>query len=173
VDPGAVWTAAVLRAGDYPEHGWTMGPVDRFGMLDRGALDDVDDWPAVHRYLNRLLAALDELVEYASDKYGAVRVGIEVPGVPTGWQPGNKPKYNRLPLNEWVLPKLVTAGVLAVYPQARLVLPDKLGRRPAGEYPREVRGSRPPSWGPNEHPKRERDHERAAYDVAGLAMTQP
>lgn len=65
------------------------------------------------------------------------------------------------------------AAVLGAYPTARPVQPDHLGRRPAGEYPVELRGTRPPSWGPCEARGGERDHERAAYDVAGLAMTQP
>ena len=38
VDPGQTWTAAVLRIGDHAEHGWTMGPVDKFGTVRRDAL---------------------------------------------------------------------------------------------------------------------------------------
>lgn len=172
VDPGQTWTAAVLRVGDWADHGWTMGPVDRSGQLDRGALNDVDDWGALARYVQRLTRALDDLVEYAISKYGSVRVGIEVPVVPTGWQPGST-RQNRLPMRDWLVPRHVAAAVLGAYPNARLVLPDGHGRRPAGEYPQEMRGARPPGWGPNETPKRERDHERAAYDVAGQAARMP
>lgn len=148
VDPGQKWTAAVLRVGDFAEHGWTVGPVNRNGLPDR--------------------AALDELVEYAAEKHGAVRVGIEVPRVPIGWTPGAYSKFNRMRAVDWILPKQVAAAVLGAYPESRLVLPDHLGRRPASEYPRELRGARPPGWGPNEARKGERDHERAAYDIAGL-----
>jgi hypothetical protein len=172
VDPGAVWTAAVLRVRDQAVHGWTIGPLDRFGLPARRALSDPDDWAALHRYLARVIDNLDELVDYARRHYGAVRVGIETPKVPVGYQPGSG-KYNRLPLVVWLVPKLVTAGVLAVFPDARRVLPDHLAQRPTAEYPRELRGSRPPEWGPNETPKHERDHERAAYDVAGLAASLP
>ena len=173
VDPGQTWTAAVLRVGDFAEHGWTMGPVDRFGQLERGALNEVDDWAAFSRYVDRLRRALDELVDYAVHRYGAVRLGVEVPHVPIGWRPGSNKKFNALPMRDWVVPRQVTAAVLGAYPEARLVTPDGHGGRPAGEYPAEVRGSRPHGWGPNETPRRERDHERSAYDVAGIAATMP
>lgn len=173
VDPGQKWTAAVLRVGDFAEHGWTVGPVNRNGLPDRAVLDDVDDWDSFARYIRRLLAALDDLVEYAADRHGAVRVGIEVPRVPIGWTPGAYSKFNRMRAVDWILPKQVAAAVLGAYPESRLVLPDHLGRRPAGEYPRELRGARPPGWGPNEARKGERDHERAAYDIAGLAARMP
>ncbi|RJQ70555.1 hypothetical protein D5S17_28925 [Pseudonocardiaceae bacterium YIM PH 21723] len=172
VDPGAKWTAAVLRVGDYAEHGWTMGPIDRRGVLDSAALDDVDDWYAIQRYMVKMLTGLDQLVDYATDRYGAVRVGVETPKVPVGYQPNSR-LANRLPMGEWLLPKLFTAAVIGAYPASRLVLPDKLGRRPATEYPRELRGTRPPGWGPNEARRGERDHERAAYDIAGLAAVMP
>lgn len=173
VDPGQTWTAAVLRVGDTAVHGWTMGPVDHAGTVRRDALNDVDAWDAFALYVARLVAGLDELAEYATNRWNEVRVGIEVPHVPIGWRPGSAPKFQRLPMRDWLIPRQVAAGVLGAFPQARLVQPDHLGRRPAREYPVELRGTRPATWGPCEARGGERDHERAAYDVAGLAMALP
>lgn len=174
VDPGQTWTAAVLRVGDSAVHGWTLGPVDRSGTVRRDALNDVDAWDAFGRYADRLITGLDELVEYARARWGEVRIGVEVPGVPIGWQDGGgHPKFRRLPMRDWVVPRQVAASVLGAFPHARLIQPDHLGRRPAGEYPVELRGRSPSGWGPCEARNGERDHERAAYDVAGLAMVLP
>ncbi|HEX3781314.1 MAG TPA: hypothetical protein VHX38_16760 [Pseudonocardiaceae bacterium] len=173
VDPGQTWTAAVLRVGDTAVHGWTMGPVDRSGTVIRDALNEVDNWDAFALYTARLVEGLDELADYARTRWGEVRIGIEVPGVPIGWRPGSPPKFQRLPMRDWLIPRQVAAAVLGAYPQARLIRPDHLGRRPAHEYPADLRGARPPSWGPCEARKGERDHERAAYDVAGRAMVLP
>jgi hypothetical protein len=173
VDPGQTWTAAVLRVGDTAVHGWTMGPVDQAGTVRRDALNEVDAWDAFVRYAARLVAGLDELADYATTRWGEVRVGVEVPHVPVGWRPGSAPKFQRLPMRDWLIPRQVAAVVLGAFPRARVVQPDHLGRRPAREYPAELRGTRPAEWGPCEARGGERDHERAAYDVAGLAMVLP
>jgi hypothetical protein len=150
-----------------------MGPVDRFGVVIRDALNEVDNWDAFGRYAARLVAGLDELVNYARTRWGEVRIGIEVPGVPIGYRPGSPAKFQRLPMRDWLIPRQVAAAVIGAYPDARLIRPDHLGRRPLGEYPHDLRGLRPPNWGPCEARKGERDHERAAYDVAGRAMVLP
>ena len=173
VDPGQTWTAAVLRVGDSAVHGWTMGPVDRSGTVRRDALNDVDAWDAFIRYAGRLVVGLDELAAYARSRWGEVRVGVEVPGVPIGWQSEGHPKFRRLPMRDWVVPRQVAAVVLGAFPHARLIQPDHLGRRPAHEYPAELRGRCPSGWGPCEARNGERDHERAAYDIAGRAMVLP
>lgn len=173
VDPGQTWTAAVLRTGDFAEHGWTIGPVDASGTIRRDALNEPDAWDAFALYVRRLMDALDELVEYAIRQHGEARVAVEVPGVPIGWQPGSPRKFQRLPLRDWVVPRQVAAAVLGAYPNAKPVRPDHHGRRPASAYPRELRGTRPLSWGPCEARGQERDHERAAYDVAGVGMLMP
>jgi hypothetical protein len=173
VDPGQTWTAAVLRVGDVGEHGWTMGPTDKFGVIARDALNEVDNWDAFRRYVGRLIDALDVLVDYANDRYGEVRIAVEVPHVPIGWQPGSAKKFQRLPMRDWIIPRQVASAVLGQFPEAQVVRPDGHGRRPSSEYPKELRGTRPPEWGPNETPRRERDHERAAYDVAGIGAAMP
>ncbi|WP_157985252.1 hypothetical protein [Lentzea terrae] len=173
VDPGQTWTAAVLRVGDAGVHGWTMGPVDRFGVVMRAALNEVDDWEAFARYTARLVDGLVELVDFAMAQYGEVRVAVEVPHVPIGYQPGSSKRFQKLPLRDWIIPRQVAAAVIGQFPEAKTVRPDGYGSRPASEYPQELRGKRPPSWGPNETPRFERDHERAAYDVAGVAARMP
>jgi len=174
IDPGARWTAAVLRTGDYASYGWTYGPVNRLGELDAAALSDPDDWAAFSRYAGRVLDALGQLVTEAEQHHGgAVRVAIEALHVPVGWKSVGHGRYNRLPLVDWLTPCRMVAAVLGAYPDARLVQPDQLGRRPAEDYPRELRGPRPANWGPCEARRGERDHERAAYDVAGLAAAMP
>lgn len=173
VDPGQTWTAAVLRIGTFGAHGWTIGPADRHGVIRRDALNEVDAWDAFALYIARLAEALDTLVEYAVGQYGTVRIGVEVPHVPVGWQPGSATRFQRLPMRDWIVPRQVAAAVFGLYPDAKVVRPDGFGSRPATAYPAELRGSRPAGWGPNETPRRERDHERAAYDIAGAAARMP
>jgi hypothetical protein len=151
-----------------------MGPVDKYGGIDRAALNEVDNWDAFRRYVDRLVDAMDSLVNYAEGKYGRVRVAVEVPKVPIGYQQVNGArKFQKLPLADWIIPRQVAAAIIGQYPDAKLVRPDGLGRRLADTYPKELRGTRPEGWGPNETPKRERDHERAAYDIAGVAAVMP
>jgi hypothetical protein len=163
----------VLRVGDAAVHGWTLGPVDLAGRVDRLALDNEDDWAAFIRYSARLAEALDVLVDYADARWGRVRVAVEVPRVPIGLLPGAPARYHRIPLRDWLVPRHVAAAVIGRYPTAVPVIPEGHGRHPARLYPAELRGTRPPSWGPNEARRGERDHERAAYDVAGVAARMP
>jgi hypothetical protein len=165
VDPGQTWTAAVLRIGDRAVHGWTLGPADANGTVLRAALNDPDAWDAFRAYVGRLVPALDQLADWSIRHYGRVRLAVEVPRVPRGFIAGQRQKP--IPLRDWVIPRQVAAAVLGAYPTARTVTPDGMGRRPASEYPPELRGTRPPEWGPCEARRGERDHERAAYDVAG------
>jgi hypothetical protein len=170
VDPGSKWTSAVLRVGEYGVTGWTLGPVDRLGRPDRNALNDPDDWESFSRYTNRLISHLEELVAYAEHEYGGVRIAIEVAVVPSGWQPTSRGQ-NRLPLTDVLLPRQVAAAVLGAFPNAKLVPPARYGSRSA-EVPPELKGRRQPHWGPNETVRGERDHEQAAYLVAGQGARQ-
>jgi hypothetical protein len=173
VDPGQTWTAAVLRVADFGVHGWTIGPTDQHGTVRRDLLNALDNWDAFSRYVVRLVDALDELVSYAERTYGEVRVAVEVPHVPVGFADGGARRFQRMRLCDWVMPRQVASAVLGQYPEARTVEPDGHGARPAGEYPKELRGTRPPQWGRCEAPRGDRQHERAAYDVAGVAMHLP
>lgn len=172
VDPGQTWTAAVLRVADHAVYGWTLGPPGPDGQLMPSALNKIDNWVGFGSYARRIVAALDELVEYAIREYGEVRVAVEVPHVPTGYGELAK-RPNKMPVQDWVMPRQVACVVLGAYPAAKTVTPDGFGRRPTAEYPKELRGRKPPHWGPNEARQGERDHQRAAYDVAGVAARLP
>jgi len=169
VDPGARWTACVLRLGDYAVTGWTLGPVDSAGQPDAKALDEVDDLDALGRYVDRLVDRLNSTVDEAFRLADAVRVGVESIRVPSGWRHG---RPSRVQLSDWLIPRSVVVGVRTAFPDVRLVLPGGNGR-PRDDYPAELRRRRPPGWGPNEAPRGERDHERSAYDVAGRALAMP
>jgi hypothetical protein len=76
-------------------------------------------------------------------------------------------------LVDWLVPREVTVAVAAAYPGALLVEPEDYGRRDRLQYPTELRRRRPLHWGPCEAPRGERDHERAAFDIAGAASALP
>jgi hypothetical protein len=171
VDPGARWTAGVLRAGQAALYGWTIGPRSETGVRDRTALDDPDDMAAVGRYVARVIEQIDATLDIAEARgFSRVRIGVEMIRVPVGWRHGRK---SAVSLVDWLMPRQIGVAVMAAYPNARLVLPASHGMQDRESYPAELRRRRPPGWGVNETPKHERDHERAAYDVAGAAALQP
>lgn len=168
IDPGRRWTAGVLRVGTDAVYGWTLGPVDQGGRLDPAAVDDVDDVAAWGRYMRRLLDAIEATVDRYQGQ-GPVHLACEVV-VPPG-------RRSAIALADWLVPRQIVAALVAYDPHVVLVRPDAYGRaRPVSEhYPPELwparggRGGRPPHWGPCEARRGERDHERAAYDIAGAA----
>jgi hypothetical protein len=170
IDPGSKWTAAVLRVGEYAVTGWTLGPVNRNGVLDRDALMDPDNWDAFARYVNRLISHIEELVSYAEQQYKGVRVAVEVALIPVSWQPGNRGK-SKLPLVDVLIPRQIVSAVIGAFPNARLVPPDNYSSR-SDAAPRETKGRRLSHWGPNETVRGERDHEQAAFFVAGEGARQ-
>ncbi|GAB3902543.1 hypothetical protein GCM10029964_093170 [Kibdelosporangium lantanae] len=136
VDPGQTWTAAVLRVGGQAVHGWTIGPTDKWGTVRRELLNEVDNWDAFSRYVLRLVDALDELTRYAEQTFGEVRVAVEIPHVPVGFQEAATPRrFQRMRLCDWVIPRQVAAAVLGQYPEAKIIAPDGHGSRPVEEYP--------------------------------------
>lgn len=171
IDPGARWTACVLRHGVTAVTGWTLGPVAADGSLDARAMSDVDDLEALSRYLRRVLDAVDATYGQAEQLFGTTpRVAVELTRVPLGWRNGRR---TPIPLADWLIPQRVLSALVGAYPGAALVAPDKHGRALAGDYPVELRRRRPAQWGVNEAPRGERDHERAAYDIAGCAAALP
>ncbi|RJL19281.1 hypothetical protein D5H75_40530 [Bailinhaonella thermotolerans] len=168
IDPGRRWTAAVLRVGAAAVYGWTLGPVDEAGRPAPAAADNVHDLAAWARYMARIIDAIETTIERHRELGGGpVRLAVEVVVPPGG----------RIALADWLIPRQVVAGVLAYDPHAVLIRPGGHGRaRPVTEaYPPELwparggTGGRPPAWGPCEARRGERDHERAAYDIAGAA----
>jgi hypothetical protein len=179
IDPGRRWTAGVLRVGTAAVHGWTLGPVDEVGRPSPAAADNVHDLAAFGRYMGRLV----DMIEATMDQHratGRVHLAIEVVVPPGG----------RIALADWLIPRQIVAGVLTFDPRATLIRPDAHGkahydrdgrgrlvraRTVSAHYPpalwpaKGTTGGRPSTWGPNEARRGERDHERAAYDIAGEA----
>ncbi|XVQ16365.1 hypothetical protein ACQP1W_52470 (plasmid) [Spirillospora sp. CA-255316] len=167
VDPGRRWTAGVLRVGREALHGWTVGPVDASGRPDSAAVDNAHDLVAWARYMARIVDMIEDTMARAPAG-GRVALACEVVIPPGG---------RRIALADWLVPRQIVAAVLGYDPRTVLIRPDRHGQaRPVAEhYPpalwpaKGALGGRPASWGPNEARRGERDHERAAYDIAGAA----
>lgn len=166
IDPGRRWTAGVVRVGADAVYGWTVGPVDEHGTPSPAAVDNLHDLTAWARYMARIIDAIETSMEHAPGGRMALACEVVVP-------PGG-----RIALADWLIPRQVLTGVLAYDPRTVQVRPARHGqRRPVAEhYPPPLwparnggRGGRPPHWGPSEARRGERDHERAAFDVAGEA----
>jgi hypothetical protein len=169
--------------GDDAVYGWTLGPVDEHGTPSPSAVDDADDLAAHARYITRVLDRIDQTVEWCEAEYGvSPPLAVEPVTVPFGWR---HRKTDRIALGDWLTPRTVLLAITAVYPGALIVRPGsqmtprvKYGQRHKAEpaavrpisefYPGVFVGRRPEGWGPNEARRGERDHERAAYDVAGV-----
>lgn len=166
IDPGRRWTAAVLRVGDRPVDGWTLGPVAPDGSPDPTATDDAHDVAGFARYQARILDAVETTVERHRAVTGPVWLACEVIVPPGG---------RRIAIADWLIPRQLLAGLLAYDPGMILIRANQHGKRDIAEYPPELRprrggqGGRPTTWGVNEARRGERDHERAAFDVAGAA----
>ena len=166
IDPGRRWTAGVLRVGRDALHGWTLGPTDAAGRPDAAA-DDVHDLAAFGRYMARVIDAIEDTMARAPAG-GRVALACEAVVPPGG---------RRIALGDWLIPRQIVAALVAYDPRTVLVQPDAHGQaRPVAEHyppalwPAKGRlGGRPASWGPCEARRGERDHERAAYDIAGAA----
>lgn len=167
IDPGRRWTAGVLRAEGRPVDGWTLGPVGLDGHPDPAAADDVDDVAAWARYMRRVLDVVESTIDrYRQGGGGPVHLACEVMVPPAG---------RRIALADWLIPRQLMAGLISYDPGTILIRANAHGKaRPVAEhYPPELwpakgrLGGRPASWGPNEARRGERDHERAAWDIAG------
>lgn len=169
VDPGARWSAGVLRAGDAALWGWTVGPHDHEGRPV--AIADPDDLAAVSTYADRVAEMVERTIRYA-EKAGhqRIRIAIEEVRTPIGWQYGRR---TRITLADWLTPRCVAMAIRGAWPDARWVPAARHGQRDRMAYPIELQRSRPPSWPPNEARRGERDHERAAFDIAGVGATLP
>ncbi|MDL4817211.1 hypothetical protein [Actinomadura opuntiae] len=156
----------MLRLGAEALYGWTVGPVDVSGQPSPSTADNVHDLAAFGRYMARVVQAIEESRRRAPG--GAMTVACRVVMPPFGSQ---------IPLADRLIPRQIAAGVLGRELSAMLVRADHHGnRRPIKEhYPPELRptkgptGGRPGTWGPCEARRGERDHERAAHDIAGGA----
>jgi hypothetical protein len=169
-DPGSKFTAGLLREGIYAINGFTLAlayPDDP----DPNAV--LDDHEALRVYTDRITqAGLDVWDSHLPDK--PVRVVIEAANRPT-----KVSRYGRVPLRDWVIPQRIMTAVTTCFPGAVILAPQHAGGRhkrskggtgrPADYYPPNLIGPPPPGW-LTEEPERRRDHEQAAYTLAGLAQ---
>jgi hypothetical protein len=169
-DPGSKFTAGLLREGAEAVDGFTLALAYPEGP-DRNAV--LDDHEALRAYTDRIteqgLALWDR--HYAGKP---VRVVVEA-----AYRPSTGKGRGRIPLRDWIVPKLVVAAITTCFPGAVILPPQGAGGRHkvsnggtgrlADYYPAALIGRRPATWGPNEEPRGSRDHEQAAYTLAGLA----
>jgi hypothetical protein len=171
VDPGFRWTGAVLRVDDQVVNGFTLGPVGDDGLRNPTAHDGMSAG-AMSRYVARIGGYLDQLYDLAEDVYGQPRIAIEMPTPPKG--------FRHIPLRAWLVTNNVAWAIVGRYDGVVLVPPADHGTRHqkarggdgdmAAHYPKALCRKRPSGWLPNEAPRVARDHERAAFDVAGVAL---
>lgn len=163
VDPGARWTALVLRVGRRPLYGSTLGPLNRVGAPDPAALDNPSDLAAVAQYHRSIADELDRVVNRVEREFGRLPwIAVEHNVPPVSWR--------SVKLPHWLNTYTVCTSLLTLYPGAVLVPMAKHGTGPLLTYPEALRPRmRPATWGPNHARRGERDHERAAYDIAGAA----
>ena len=173
VDPGWRWTAGVLRVDDRAINGFTLGPVDLAGKPSRKANDGMDT-AAMYAYTRRIGQYLDQLYDEAVELgYGRPLLGVEMPSAP-----GSSKRYVT-GLRAFLITDRVAYFSLGRYDGFPFPA-DGNGNRHytahggngdmADYYPAELRRRRPSGWLRNEEPRTSRDHERAAYDIAGRVL---
>jgi hypothetical protein len=192
VDSGSVWTGALVRIGTQALDGVTLGLLDAHGQpltahyrnLCSEALTDfwrsfLDDREALRATRDRVLDQIDAWWErFFPEAHAAGADGFRVV-VETAKLPTKIGRSSRVPLRDHMLPRELAAAISARFSGAVLIEPNSHGGRhlvsnggtgkPGDYYPRSLIGPRPRHWGLSEHPKRVRDHEQAAYTLAGEA----
>jgi hypothetical protein len=169
-DPGSKFTAGLLREGADAVDAFTLALGYPEGP-DRNAV--LDDFEALRAYTDRITQAALDLWD-AHYQAKPVRVVIEAHN-----RPRKGGRYGNIPIRDWVIPRMVIAAVTSSFPGAVILPPQRAGGRhkpsnggtgkPADYYPAALIGRRPATWGPNEAHDHVRDHEQAAYTLAGLA----
>src|SRR5690606_1987899 len=129
---------------------------------------------AIGRYVARVGSYLDRLYDQAVERgYGEPLIAVEMPTPPKG--------YRTIPLRAWLVTTAVAWAVVGRYDGVHLVAPGRHGVRHQkarggdgdmrAAYPEQLVRKRPGGWLPCEAPRQARDHERAAYDVAGVVLS--
>lgn len=165
-DAGSKYTGGVLREGDEAIDGFTVA------LNHEGEV--LDDLEALRVYCDRVTDA------------GATVWDRHFPGrdvrvvVEAHTRPRRGGALGRIPLKDYVIPLAVVTAVWTAFPGCLILPPQRAGGRhkpsqggtgrlPDYYPPTLIRHGRPALWLPNEHPKGVRDHEQAAYVLAGLA----
>lgn len=176
IDPGAEWTGIVARHGSAALNGTVIGlhPGRKLGNAERAALD-LDDHDMWHDYYTRVCGAIDVLWDTYWD---GQRVRVVVEGMDIPRRPNARTRH-RVPMTAWLPVRELVAAIVGRYMPVIVVDHDHLGVRHqtshggSGDwrayYPPVLYGARPASWLGSDHPSNLRDHERAAYDAAGVA----
>lgn len=147
IDPGARYTGVAVRDAE--------GNVLHASTIKRADATDPVDWAK-----ESVTFVKEDVLPFFPDH----QVGIEKVTTPNPYMNGRRTFLNPKDLISLAL----VVGAMAVsFPDAVLVRPGKNGSQPLASYPDALRGRRP-----KDLPGRSdgsRDHQRSAYDVAGVA----
>lgn len=152
IDPGARYTALVVRDGDAVLHATTI-------------TRDKDQEPIP--YAREVVARLTPIVNEYKSRYPNLVIGIEGVTDPKGFNRGKRAAINPA----GIVRTGVTAGALAIaLPEAVIVPPGGSGSLHTSHYPPELQGRRPATLEGNSNGAGTRRHEQSAYDIAGKAL---
>jgi hypothetical protein len=171
-DPGSKFTAGLLRQGTAAIDGFTLA----LGYPDDPDPNAVLDDP------ERLRAYTDRITELGLTLWDrhfpgqGLRVVVEWTHRPRKGKGGG---FRSIPIRDWVIPRMVVAAVTTCFTGCVILAPQGAGGRHKASnggtgrardyYPLSLIGVRPRAWEVNEAPRGCRDHEQAAYTLAGLA----
>src|SRR5262245_1263109 len=168
------WSSGILRLNDVAVDGFTIGPRDKHGRLSPEATDDCTFGSAAI-YGSYIVDWVEKLFGKAIELgLGEPLIAVEAPSPPQG--------FRDIPLRAWYVPTVVAAEVIGRFGAVSMIPADGNGKRHLPKnggdgdmtayYPDVLCRRRPADWLANEEPRTSRDHERAAYDVAGRALAE-
>ncbi|MGH8904052.1 MAG: hypothetical protein ACRDYA_20830 [Egibacteraceae bacterium] len=133
----------------------------------------LDDHEALRTYTDRIT---DHAVALWDTYYPGkpIRVVVEATN-----RPRKGGSFVRIPIRDWAIPQRITTAITTCFTGAVLLPRQGVSGRhkaanggtgnPRDYYPTSLIGARPRGWDVNEAPRGSRDHEHAAYTLAGLA----
>lgn len=152
IDPGAIWTAFAVRDGDTCLDSATAG---------RMVLPDPDDDAA---YVAHVIDLLNTLVS----RYKVTEIHLESLTWPSSYLHGQRQKdRDRLRVGFNVARTAITYGaILGAVSPVVLIAP---AEHEKGQFPKNLKGTRPKNFSRNENPRGDRRHEKAAFNIAGAS----
>lgn len=150
IDPGARYTALVIRDGDVVLHSSTFV---------REKTQKPADW--VRTVIPQILDVLQE--------FPNIPVGVEGVNAPTGFNRGKKAPLNP---RDIINAGMVFGGLLVEFPEAIVIPPGGNGTQHMSHYPACLLGRRPKTLPGSGNGAGTRSHEQSAYDVAGKAAKE-